>query len=262
MRSRAHIKGHPLHAILVPFPIAFLNGAFMLDLLRLLTGKTAFEEAAVYATAGGIIFGALAAVPGIIDYIYSVPPGSSGSKRGMRHGMINGTVLMLFTLILLIRVKSDVPLLLLLGGEAIGVILLTVAGWMGGTLLVRNQIGVDHRYAGAGKWHEETSVAVNGRVELKETESLKLNQMKLLRVGDKRIVLGRTDTGLVAFDDACTHRGGSLADGVLICDTVQCPWHGSQFNVQSGELKAGPAGTRINTYRVISEGGTSWLILL
>jgi hypothetical protein len=50
--------------------------------------------------------------------------------------------------------------------------------------------------------------------------------------------------------DSSPHKGGSLADGVLICGTVQCPWQGSQFNVWSGGVKAGPADKPIATYRV------------
>ena len=72
-------------------------------------------------------------------------------------------------------------------------------------------------------------------------QRLEVNQMRLLHVGDKRIVVGRTAEGYVAFDDHCTHRGGSLAGGVMICETVQCPWHGSQFDVVTGDVKAGPA---------------------
>jgi len=40
--------------------------------------------------------------------------------------------------------------------------------------------------------------------------------------------------------DRCTHRGGPLSDGVLMCGTVQCPWHGSQFDVKTVEVKCGP----------------------
>ena len=78
--------------------------------------------------------------------------------------------------------------------------------------------------------------------------------MKLVRAGDKRIVLARTEQGYVAFEDRCTHRGASLADGALICGTVQCPWHGSQFDVKTGTPKAGPAQQRIETYRVEQDG--------
>jgi nitrite reductase/ring-hydroxylating ferredoxin subunit len=79
--------------------------------------------------------------------------------------------------------------------------------------------------------------------------------MKLLRIGHKRIVLARTEKGYVAFDDRCTHNGGSLAGGVMMCGTVQCLWHGSQFDASSGKVKAGPAKKTIAVYRVKEEEG-------
>lgn len=133
---------------------------------------------------------------------------------------------------------------------------------MGGVLVNRNQIGVDPRYAGAGKWKETTvDVRPGEAVAVARTDELEVDQMKLVRVGDRRIVLGRTDQGYVAFDDRCTHRGGSLAGGAMICGTVQCPWHGSQFDVRSGEVKAGPAETPISTYPVEEAGGEVRLTL-
>jgi nitrite reductase/ring-hydroxylating ferredoxin subunit len=74
--------------------------------------------------------------------------------------------------------------------------------------------------------------------------------MKLVHVDDKRVVVARTEEGHAAFDDRCTHRGGPLSDGVLICGTVQCPWHGSQFDVRTGEVKCGPAEKGIRTYPI------------
>ncbi|MET0167857.1 MAG: Rieske 2Fe-2S domain-containing protein [Vicinamibacterales bacterium] len=41
-----------------------------------------------------------------------------------------------------------------------------------------------------------------------------------------------------------------MSDGVLMCGTVQCPWHGSQFDVQTGEVKCGPAKENIATYLI------------
>jgi nitrite reductase/ring-hydroxylating ferredoxin subunit len=83
--------------------------------------------------------------------------------------------------------------------------------------------------------------------------------MKLVRIGQHRIVLARIERGYVAFDDRCTHRGGPLSDGVLACETVQCPWHGSQFDVSTGAVKRGPASEGIRTYGVSERDGRLWL---
>jgi uncharacterized membrane protein/nitrite reductase/ring-hydroxylating ferredoxin subunit len=249
VRSKAHIKGHPIHPILVTFPIAFFVSAFISDLILIITDRVFFGQMAKYLEAGGIIFGVIAAVPGIIDYFGAVPPESSAMKRATKHGLLNISMLFIFIMALLLRMKSDVSTFTLLILEGAGVVMLTVSGWLGGTLVHRNQIGVDHRYAGAGKWKEEI-VNSDGKIELKNMDQLGINQMKLLHVNNKRIVIGRSESGLVSFDDSCTHRGGSLADGVMICGTVQCPWHGSQFNCQTGTVNAGPAKEKIKTYKI------------
>jgi len=248
MRSKANIKSHPLHPILIVFPIAFLTGAFLSDILVVFTGRLFFARMTAYLEAGGILFGVIAAIPGVIDFFTIIPPDSSAMKRAIRHALLNFTVLFLFLMALLLRkTTTDFSIILLL--ELSGVVLLGIAGWLGGTLVHRNQIGIDHRYANAGKWKEET-INSPGPIELKDLDSLAVNQMKLLKVNHKRIVIGHTESGFVAFDDHCSHRGGTLADGTLICDTVQCPWHGSQFNVQTGAVNAGPATEPVKTYKI------------
>jgi nitrite reductase/ring-hydroxylating ferredoxin subunit len=122
---------------------------------------------------------------------------------------------------------------------------------MGGVLVNRNQIGVDHRYAQAGKWKEETLRQIPGEpLVVAKADELKVNQMKLLHLEGERLVLARTEQGYVAFNDRCTHRGGSLAGGVMIAGVVQCPWHGSQFDVHTGAVKCGPAEQPIETYPI------------
>jgi nitrite reductase/ring-hydroxylating ferredoxin subunit len=59
---------------------------------------------------------------------------------------------------------------------------------------------------------------------------------------------------VVAFSDHCTHKGGPLSDGALIGCTVQCPWHGSQFDIVTGRVIAGPAQKHILTYDVVTRG--------
>src|SRR5215207_8580583 len=253
MRSKAHIKSHPLHPILIAFPIAFFIGAFAFDLLSLITGNTNLWQTGYYLGIAGIIGAVLAAVPGAIDYFYTVPPKSSAKKRATQHAIINLLNTALFAFIVYYRRMDNANVYTVLAMEGVGIALLSLAGWMGGTLVHRNQIGVDHRYANAGKWNEAHIEHVKGRIEVADSDELKVDGLKLLHIGDKRIALGQTEKGYVAFHDRCTHRGGPLSDGVLICGTVQCPWHGSQFDVNTGGVKAGPAKEGIETYKVEEE---------
>jgi nitrite reductase/ring-hydroxylating ferredoxin subunit len=162
-----------------------------------------------------------------------------------------------------IRPDSTVgPGLVTLALEAAAVGLITAGGWMGGTLVNRNQIGVDHRYAHAGKGQEAKLHPTEGEsLEIARADELEVDQMKLVHIDDVRVVVGRTDDGWVAFEDRCPHRGGSLADGVMICGTVQCPWHGSQFDVRTGAVKAGPAEQTISIYEVEEVGGRVRLMI-
>ena len=109
-----------------------------------------------------------------------------------------------------------------------------------------------------------------------DVEELKPGQMKLLHLNGRRWVVARTagadgagdaDAGpggaavvvssdsFAVFDDRCPHRGGSLADGCLVDGTVQCPWHGSQFEVRTGRVVAGPAKENIATCEVRIDAG-------
>ena len=262
MKSKANIKSHPLHPILVAFPIAFFIGAFLFDVAGLVNADASLHDTACHVEGAGIIFALLAAVPGVIDYIYTVPPKSSAKSRATKHGLINVSNVVLFTFVLFYRQSDDANIYVVTGLELAGVVLLSIAGWMGGTLVHRNQIGIDIRYADAGKWKEQYVDEAGDNIEVAEVDELQADQMKLVHVKDKRIVIAKTEDGYVAFDDRCPHRGGSLAGGAMICGTVQCPWHGSQFDVKTGALKAGPANEGIKTYKVSQQGSKIYLSLV
>src|SRR5437870_2227526 len=208
MKSTAQIRGHPIHPMLVAFPVAFLYGALGFDaagwLLHWQSGWTTGAYLSLAAIAAGII----AAVPGLVDYFYAVPPNSSGRMRATQHMIINGSALAAFAAAWVWRDRASfLPGTLTLLLEAAGVSLVTWGGWLGGTLVYRNQIGVDHRYANAGKWIEEPIVPGSREVAVAEADELAVDQMKLIRAGADRIVVARTEDGYVAFDDRCTHKG-------------------------------------------------------
>ncbi len=74
MKSTAQIKGHPLHPILVAFPIAFFIGTLVFDIVSVIYNEDSFSRTAKYLNIAGIGCGLLAAIPGIIDYLMTVLP--------------------------------------------------------------------------------------------------------------------------------------------------------------------------------------------
>ena len=261
MRSAAHFRGHPIHPALIPFPFAFLYGAFFFDLAGGLTDRPSWWITGGYVGLVGIVAALIAAIPGFIDYFKTVPPQSSGKRRATQHMVLNLSAVLLFAAAWAIRGHPQIgpgPIILTL--EALGIALLTAGGWLGGVLVSRNQISVDHRYARAGRWKEESIRLSSDRsVVVSDADELKVDQMKLLHLDGKRIVLARTEEGYVAFDDRCTHRGGSLAGGVMIGGVVQCLWHGSQFDCRRGTVRAGPAEKEIETHEVTEREGKVYL---
>lgn len=251
MRSRAHFKSHPIHPALIPFPFAFLTGALIFDVIGVTAHQSAYWATGAHLQVAGVAMGLLAAIPGLVDYIYTVPPNSSGKKRATRHAIGNVSAIVLFSAAWFSRGEDLAPGAATLSLELVGTAILMYSGYLGGTLVSRNMISVDHRYANAGKWQEVyVDRSPDTRIVVGHADDLKAGQMKLLHVNGKRLVLARTDEGYTVFDDHCTHRGGSLAGGVLIDRTVQCLWHGSQFDTLTGKVSCGPARKAIRVYEV------------
>lgn len=263
MRSRAHISGHPIHPMLIPFPFAYLFGAACIDAAASLTHRPHWFRTARHMRTLGIGTALLAAVPGIVDYFLAVPPDSSASRRATWHGAANLSAVALMSAVATTRRDDAQPAAWDLSAQAVAAGLMGFAGYMGGTLVYRNQIGVDHRYADAGQWQERRleSPGSGGEVDAGASADLAPNQMALVHVGNRRIVLARTEEKVVAFEDRCPHRGGPLSDGTLACGVVQCPWHGSQFDVQTGRVVQGPAEDSIPVHHVREADGRLWLRL-
>jgi nitrite reductase/ring-hydroxylating ferredoxin subunit/uncharacterized membrane protein len=258
MRSKASIKNHPIHPILVGFPIAMWVGGFVFDLIGARWPNPGLWAAGFYSVIAGCVCAVLAAGAGVMDWLFTVPPESSAKQRGLIHGGLNALNLLLFIYVAYrLGSPSTAPDGITLFLMALGVAILGVAGWMGGTLVYRNQIGVERRYASAGKL-KTRSLSDWGKPVCNQSE-LGDGQMLLLSVGSERVVVGRCAVGLFAFSDHCTHRGGPLSDGALIGCTVQCPWHGSQFDIRTGRVVAGPAQEKLGVYSVEVRNGEVYI---
>lgn len=258
MLSKARIQSHPIHPILVAFPIGLWTTSFIFDLIGKASGELLYISASFYMIVAGCVAAALAAVPGAIDLFGTIPPKSSAKRRGYLHGSLNTLALLLFIWTAWRRggpigVVDGLSILISL----VAVVLIGISGWLGGTLVYRNQIGVDHRYANAGRYKQRTldnwDRPVCNQAELGD------GQMMLAIIDGQRIAVGRCNSGLFAFADHCTHKGGQLSDGALVGCTVQCPWHGSQFDLQTGRVVAGPAQEKIRMYQTEVRGGEVYI---
>jgi len=259
MRSKARLGSHPLHPILVTLPVAGVLGAFVFDTVGALFSVPSALTVGWWLNLLAPIMGLIAAVPGVIDFVAVIPPGSSAKSRAALHGALNTLWIVLSALAFTRRVEPGaIPSTETLLLEGIALLIAGIAAWLGGVLVYRHQIGVDHRHAANGAWRErEIYPGRGGRCVVTPVETLEVNQMMLLRVvpGGARLVLARTEQGYTAFDDRCSHQGGSLADGIVAGETVTCPWHGSQFHVFSGNVLSGPAVRPIHVYETREEHG-------
>ena len=87
-------------------------------------------------------------------------------------------------------------------------------------------------------------------VKVAETEDVQVSQMMAVEVNDERICLANVNGKYYAIGNVCTHMGGPLAEGKLEEYIVQCPWHGSRFDIRNGEIVRPPAMKPEPTYEV------------
>jgi len=137
------LLGHPIHQMLIVFPLGLLATAVIFDLIYLLGGAATWETAAWYMIAAGVIGGLSAAVFGLIDWL-GVAPGTRARRIGALHGIGNVIVVVLFVVSWLLRLPdSQHPPALAFVFSYVGAGLALVTGWLGGELVDRLGVGVD-----------------------------------------------------------------------------------------------------------------------
>jgi uncharacterized membrane protein len=144
MESRAKLFGHPIHQMLIVFPLGLLATALFFDVIALILNRHGgLFAAAYYMIAAGVISGLVAAVFGLIDYL-AIPRGTRARRVGMLHGVGNVVVVVLFAASWWLRRDAPAnPAMLATILAAVGAALATVTGWLGGELVDRLGVGVD-----------------------------------------------------------------------------------------------------------------------
>lgn len=91
-------------------------------------------------------------------------------------------------------------------------------------------------------------------VRIENTTDIRAGEMRVFDVAGTKVNIASVGGQLHAFDDTCTHRACSLAQGKLDGTTVTCSCHGSQFDVTTGEVLRGPAQQPVRSRLVQIEG--------
>lgn len=96
-------------------------------------------------------------------------------------------------------------------------------------------------------------------IRVGRVEDVPVLEGRSVAVGDRRIAVFRTAQGFHALDDACPHRGGPLADGLVADSCVTCPLHGWRFELRSGAALGAHPGVAV--HEVLERDGELWVRL-
>jgi uncharacterized membrane protein len=146
MASPASIGGHPIHPMIIPFPIGLWVFSLVSDVIYLWRGNPVWKDwIAFYTLLGGIVMAVVAAVPGFIDWL------SLKNREVVRianwHARLNVIALLIFATSFYLRTASGASLVaesytIPVGLSVLGVILITISGWLGGEMVFKHGVAV------------------------------------------------------------------------------------------------------------------------
>src|SRR3954447_4361148 len=236
--------GHALHPFLTDLPIGTWTSSLVLDLFG---GRDA-RPASRRLIAAGVLASLPTAASGLNDWADTTPASDEVRRVGAIHAVANVAALGLYT-----AAPAAPPPAppraprrsdrhgrgVALGLAGIGA--LTVGGHLGAHLSYAKAVGVDQTaFAEAPEdWTDVLDDAALPEGELRRAE-----------VDGLAIVLARVRGQVHALADRCAHRGGSLSEGELDGECVQCPLHGSQFRLSDGSVERGPSAYPQPVYEV------------
>lgn len=140
--STAALGGHPLHPMLVGFPITLFIGAFVTDVVYPATNEAFWAQGSVWLLAAGVAMGLLAAIPRAIDLL--TIEHTRRWRMAWIHGLMNLGLVALAAMNLILRWRDPeaavAPFGVLLSAICVG--LLAITGWLGGEMVYRHGVGV------------------------------------------------------------------------------------------------------------------------
>lgn len=143
MAGKINFLGHPVHPILIVFPLGLLPTAVACDIIYLLRGNPNWAHISYWLVAGGVLSGIVAAFFGFADWL-NLPAGSRAKKIGVNHLIVNDVMLVCFAISWFMRrADPNHPGNVAIALGIIGLLFGLVGGWLGGELVYRMSVGVD-----------------------------------------------------------------------------------------------------------------------
>ena len=230
--------GHPAHPPAVAVPTGCWLAAGVLDA----AGGTNARSAARLLIGLGVVAAAPAAATGGADWL-----DTDGAERriGTVHAVGNVTATLLYAGSWLARGRNRHRLGVGLG--AAGAAVMAGAGYLGGHLAYVRGVGVNTTAFESGPT-EWTRLDLSGQLPGPRPVAGVANGVVLV------VVIDPDEASINVLEDRCTHRGGPLHEGEVVGNCLVCPWHGSKFDVASGEVRQGPASVAQPAYEVRHAG--------
>jgi|SRR5215813_9157169 len=148
MASKASIGGHPIHPMLVPFPLALWITSFVTDVVYYFERNASLLLISKFMIAAGCLGAVAAAIPGIIDWLALKQP--EVNRISNWHARLNIIALIIFAISLYLRLRTAAGLvshriIIAFLLSFVGVILIVISGWLGGEMAYKYGVGVAPR---------------------------------------------------------------------------------------------------------------------
>jgi len=250
---------HPLHPMLVHFPIGLFFLSLLLDITSFVFPNVPnLVLASFYAISLGVVTALLAAVPGFADYT-DIRRDHPAKRTATAHMTLNLIVVALYAINLAVRFSADVDLRvhpLAFSFSLVGVAVLSISGYLGGQLVYDDGIGVGRhkRHMPPPRDTIHLTVPIPGAdgvfVPIMAAQQLRERETLRVEIGGQIMTIAKIENQLFAFQEFCTHRFGPLSEGKFEGFNVQCPWHNSCFDVRTGKVTKGPARVDLKILKV------------
>lgn len=203
----------------------------------------------------------VAAIPGLLDWA-DIRADHPAKRTATTHMILNLTAVGLYVINIFLRWgeldEGQTPVLpLILSLVGIGII--SVSGYLGGMLVYDDGIAVGRHRRETDSPGEtvrrSSSDAQGGFVIVADEGSLKEGETLRAEVDGNVMAIAKVNEQVFAFQEFCTHRFGPLSEGSIHGHQIECPWHRSRFDMQTGKVTQGPAKVDLKMYDVEVKDG-------